>query len=74
MKIMSLIIMSVQTHKTFVYLRNTIHNICYEIWELSNPPQRAMDIPCLSSQFDISGSTLILWSYENTFCSRRKLK
>ncbi len=25
-------------------------------------------------QGDISGSTLILWSYENTFCAQRKQK
>ncbi len=70
--------MSFQTCKTFVHLRNINQDIFDEFRELSDPPTDSKDPNTIKVQkhnlCDISGSTVILQSYENTFCAQRKQK
>ncbi len=75
--------MSFQICKTFVHLRNTNQDIFDEFWDLSDPPIHSKDPYTIKAQkriikiihvTSVSGSTIILRSYENTFCEQRKQK
>ncbi len=70
--------MSLQTRKTS---GTQIKIFVYAFWELSDPPIDSKDVYTIKAQKrskeivkiirDISGSTVILRSYENSFCAEK---